>query len=162
MALEIGLNDAVAVIKRHIPERARYRCLIIQGKDLSVLSAIAQQVVKAADEFGYAIEEMDALNQFDATGALSCDALIENIKTISCNKQLLISGPLHFLDYWSPSVRSVFWNFLAGFSNGPGIIVTDAFRNELVSGPWQNVKGFARSDIRCLKSRLESTEDRLA
>ena len=158
MALEVGLNDAVAVIKRHIPERARYRCLIIQGKDLSVLSTIAQQVVRAAD----AIEEMDALNQFDATGALSCDALIENIKTISCKKQLLISGPLHFLDYWSPSVRSVFWNFLAAFSNGPGIIVTDAFRNEPFLGPWQNVKGFARADLRCLKSRLESTEDRLA
>jgi hypothetical protein len=102
------------------------------------------------------------LAQFDAIGALSCDALIEKIKSASSKQRLLISGPLHFLDYWSPTVRLVFWNFLATFSNGPGIIVTDVFRNEVVSGPWQHAKGFVHPDIRCLKSRLESTQDRLA
>ena len=87
---------------------------------------------------------------------------IANIKSVSFKRPLLISGPLHFLDYWSPAVRSVFWKFLATFSNGPGIIATDVFRNEALLGPLQTVEGFARPDVRCLKSRLEITQDRLA
>jgi hypothetical protein len=162
MALEIALAETIAIIQQHLPSRARYRCIVIQGKDIAVLSQLSEQIAEAARVLDHEIEEIDALNTFDTIGALSCDALIERIKTVSCKKQLLISGPLHFLDYWSPTVRSVFWNFLAAFANGPGIIVTDVFRNEVTLGPWQNVKGFARSDLRCFKSRLESTQDCLA
>jgi len=162
MALEIELTETIALIQRHLPERARYRCLVIQGKDISVLSNVLEQIVEAAEILGYELEEMDALKQFDAIGALSCASLIENIKTVSYKKTLVVSGPLHFLDYWSTAVRSVFWKFLAAFSNGPGIIVTDAFRNEAIVGPLQTVEGFARPGLRCLKSRLESNQDRLA
>lgn len=162
MAIEIELTNTIALLQRHLHERARYRCLIVQGKDISVLSKVSEQVVEAGDVLGYSVEEMDALRQFDAVGALSCDAIIENMKSFAFKKQLLVSGPLHFLDYWSPAVRAVFWKFLAAFSNGPGIIVTDTFRNEAILGPLQTVEGFARPDLRCLKSRLESTQDRLA
>ena len=162
MAIEIAMNETIALIQRHLPEHARYRCLVIQGKDISLLSKVSVKVVEAAEFLCLAVEEMDALKQFDAIGALSCDSLIENIKSVSFKKPLMIAGPLHFLDYWSPAVRSVFWNFLASFSNGPGIIVTDVFRNEGVLGPLQTVDGFSHPDLRCLKSRLESTQDRHA
>jgi hypothetical protein len=162
MAVEIELHETVALVQKHLPDHARYRCLVIQGKDMSVLATVAEHVVASAETLGCTFEELDALQQFDTIGALSCDAVIENIKSIAFKKRLLISGPLHFLDYWSPAVRSVFWKFLAAFSNGPGIIVTDAFRNEAVLGPLRTVEGFARPDLRCLKSRLESTQDRLA
>ncbi|HBJ34339.1 MAG TPA: hypothetical protein DDZ51_06165 [Planctomycetaceae bacterium] len=162
MAVEVRSSETVKLLKRHLDENLRYRCLVIQGKDISLLSQVSNQVQHASEVFGLTVYEMDALSQFDDIGALSCDAMIGRIKSVSAKQPLLISGPLHFLDYWSPSVRSVFWQFLAAFSNGPGIVVTDVFRTETVFGPFQVVEGFSRINFRCLKSRLEFTQDRLA
>lgn len=162
MALDVQLLETLALLRQHLDQRLRYRCLVVQSKDISLLSQFSQHVHNATDVFGIAVQEMDALQQFDDIGALSCDAIINRIKCISLNQPLLITGPLHFLDYWSPSIRAVFWQFLAAFSNGPGIVVTDVFRTETFLGPFQTVKGFSQHDFRCLKSRLEFTQDRLA
>lgn len=135
---------------------------MIQGNDISLLSQVSHQVQIAREIFNAPVHEIDALDQFDSVGAPSCNAFTEKVKSIAFKSPVLLTGPLHFLDYWSPSVRMVFWNFLAAFSNGPGIIVTDVFRTETVLGPFQAVDGFSRTDLRCLKSRLELTQDRLA
>lgn len=162
MAVEQQFADSLALLKQCLDERLRYRCLVVQAKDVSQLSQFSHHVLNASDLFGPVVHEMDALKQFDDIGAFSCDAMIDRVKSIAFKHPLLISGPLHFLDYWSPSVRAVFWQFLAGFSNGPGIVVTDAYRTETVFGPFQIVEGLSRTDFRCLKSRLEFTQDRLA
>jgi len=162
MAVELQFSDTLALLKKCLDERMRYRCLVVQGKDVSLLSYFSHQVHDASEFFGSAVHEMDALKQFDDIGALSCDAMIDRIKSIAFNHPLLITGPLHFLDYWSPAVRAVFWQFLAAFSNGPGIVVTDVYRTETVFGPFQIVEGLSRTDFRCLKSRLEFSQDRLA
>ncbi len=162
MAIDVQLSQTVTMLRQYLDERLRYRCLVIQGNDISLLSQVSHQVHGASDVFGCPIKEIDAIEQFDEVGALSCNSVIEKIKSLAFSNPVLISGPLHFLDYWSPSVRIVFWNFLATFSNGPGIIVTDVFRTETVLGPFQSVDGFCRTDLRCLKSRLEFTQDRLA
>jgi hypothetical protein len=135
---------------------------VIQGSDMSLLAQVSHQIQIDTDVFSDRVQEIDAIDQFDSVGALSCNSIIEKTKAIAFDKPLLFTGPLHFLDYWAPSVRTVFWNFLSAFSNGPGIIVTDVFRNETVLGPFQSVDGFYRTDLRCLKSRLEFTQDRLA
>ena len=162
MAIELQFENTLTLLEQCLDERSRYRCLVVQGKDVSLLSQFAHQVHDASDFFGSVVHEIDALEQFDDVGALSCDAMIDRVKYIAFKHPLLISGPLHFLDYWSPSVRAVFWQFLAAFSNGPGIVVTDAYRTETVFGPFQIVEGLSRTDFRCLKSRLEFTQDRLA
>lgn len=162
MAIDVQLYQTLALLQRYLNERLRYRCLVVQGNDISLISQVSHQVHSASDFFCADVQEIDALNQFDEIGALSCDSIIEKIKSFAFSRPLLITGPLHFLDYWSPSVRTVFWQFLAAFSNGPGIVVTDVFRTETVLGPFQMVEGFSRTDIRCLKSRLEFTQDRLA
>ncbi len=162
MAIDVQLNQTLELLKRYLDGRLRYRCIVIQGNDISLLSQVSHQVQSARDIFNAQVQEIDALDQFDAVGAPSCNAFIEKVKSIAFISPVLLTGPLHFLDYWSPSVRMVFWNFLAAFSNGPGIIVTDVFRTETVLGPFQAVDGFSRTDLRCLKSRLELTQDRLA
>lgn len=162
MAIELQFADTLAMLSQYLDDRLRYRCVVVQCKDIALLSQVSQHVHDGTDFFGSVVQEMDALKQFDEIGALSCDAMIDRVKCIAFKHPLLISGPLHFLDYWSPSVRAVFWQFLAAFSNGPGIVVTDAYRTETVFGPFQIVDGTARTDLRCLKSRLEFTQDRLA
>lgn len=162
MAIDVQPNQTLALLKHYLDERLRYRCLVIQGNDISLLSQVSHQIHSDFDVFNAQVQEIEAVDQFDAVGALSCNSLIEKIKSIAFGSPVLITGPLHFLDYWSPSVRMVFWNFLAAFSNGPGIVVTDVFRTETVLGPFQSVDGFSRTDLRCFKSRLESTQDQLA
>jgi hypothetical protein len=162
MAVDVQPNQTLALMKQYLDDRLRYRCIVIQGSDISLLSQVSHQIQSASDIFSAQLQEIDALDQFDAVGAPSCNAFIEKVKSIAFVSPVLLTGPLHFLDYWSPSVRMVFWNFLAAFSNGPGIIVTDVFRTETVLGPFQAVDGFNRTDLRCLKSRLELTQDRLA
>jgi hypothetical protein len=162
MAIDVQLNQTLELLKRYLDGRLRYRCLVIQGNDILLLSQISHQVQITRSVFNAQVQEINAIDQFDAIGATSCNAFIEKVKSVAFMKPVLLTGPLHFVDYWSPSVRMVFWNFLAAFSNGPGIIVTDVFRTETVLGPFQAVDGFSRTDLRCLKSRLEITQDRLA
>jgi hypothetical protein len=162
MAIDVQPSQTLALLKRYLDERLRYRCLVIQGNDIALLSQVSYQVHSAYETLKAQVQEIDAIDQFDAVGALSCNSLIGKIKTIACSSPVLITGPLHFLDYWSPSVQMIFWNFLSVFSNGPGIIVTDVFRTETDLGPFQLVDGFSRTDLRCFKSRLEFTQDRLA
>jgi hypothetical protein len=162
MAIDVQPNQTHALLKQYLDDRLRYRCLVIQGNDISILSQVSHQVHSAFDVLKGQVQEIDAIDQFDAVGALSCNYLIDKIKALAFSSPVLITGPLHFLDYWSPSVRMIYWNFLSAFSNGPGIVVTDVFRTETVLGPFQSVDGFGRTDLRCLKSRLEFTQDRLA
>jgi hypothetical protein len=162
MAIEVSPNQTIALLHRYLDPSLRYRCLIIIGHDIGLLSQVSNQIYNAGEFFGQQIQEIVGLEQFDQIGAFSCDSIISKIKSISFKHPLIITGPLHFLDYWPPSLRTVFWQFLSAFSNGPGIVVTDVYRTETIQEPLQMVEGFSRTDLRCLKSRLEFTQDRLA
>ena len=160
MAVELQSSETITLLKRHLDKKLRYRCILIQCKNIRLLSQFSNQVKDSFDVFGAAFHKIDALSQFDSIGAFSCDKVIGEIKAISVKQPVLISGPLHFLDYWLTAHQTIFWRYLATFSSGIGIVVTDVFRKD--NGPFQTVRGFSRKDFRCLKSSLECTQDRLA
>lgn len=161
MALNVNFDIASALISSHLEQQIRYRCLVIQSNEMAVLSTLSELVVAAASVLGE-VSVLDALEQFDDIGALSCDTILKRVKAIPEQHPLVIAGPLHFLDYWSQPIRAHFWEHLASFSTGPGIVITDNFRNEGILGPFRVVDAFGRGDVKFLKSKLESTQDRLA
>ena len=55
---------------------------------------------------------------------------------------------------------AVFWQSLASFSEGLGIILVDVLRNEGIEGPYRVVGKLADMDIRLLKSRLSLSQER--
>ena len=162
MAVDLDIDAMSAVVAAYLDKRLRYRCLVIQSKDMTILSRLCENAIVAAQSLGNDVAVLEASQQFDDIGALSCDALVAKLDSKASDHPVVVAGPLHFLDYWSERIRARFWRYFAAFSSGPGIVVTDSFRTDAILGPFQVVDGFARSDIRCLKSRLESTQDRLA
>jgi len=162
MAMNVDITKISSLISTHLEERVRYRCLVIQSSDLVVLSRICDQVAVSARILGDDVMVLDALNQFDEIGAFSCDAILGNIDKIAAVHPLIIIGPLHFLDYWSEQIQSRFWRHVAAFSIGPGIIITDTMRTETLRGPFRVLEDYAQGGLRCLNSRLASTQDRLA
>jgi hypothetical protein len=94
------------------------------------------------------------------TGALPCSAVLELIDAASGSDPVL-TGPLHFLAYWSVQMQGAFWKHLAGFTHGPGIIVIDTPREEMVEGPFRFLGKIPGTEVRYLKSRLASTQDGL-
>ena len=127
-----------------------------------VLSSLCEHVIVAAQALGDDVKVLEASQQFDDVGALSCDAILSKVDALATGHPLVLAGPLHFLDYWSEQVRGRFWRYFATFSSGDGIVIADSFRTGAVLGPFQVVESLPRGDVRCLKSRLESTQDRLA
>jgi len=162
MAVDIDLNTTISLVSKCLGAQMRYRCLVIQSEDMVILSRICEHMIVAAETLGNDVRVIEASQQFDAVGALSCDAFLEKLDSVASGHPAVIAGPLHFLDYWSEQVRGRFWRHFASFSSGPGIVVADSFRTDSILGPFQVVEGIARRDVRCLKSRLESAQDRLA
>lgn len=162
MAVEVEFKTTSSLISTYLDKRVRYRCLVIQSKEMPVLANLSEQVIRAAHVLGEDLKVLEATQQFDDVGALSCDTVLTDVATVAENHPVVLPGPLHFIDYWSEQVRARFWRYFAAFSSGPGIIITDTFRTDAILGPFHVVEGFARGDVRCLKSRLESTQDRLA
>jgi hypothetical protein len=161
MAL-IDRNTITSLVSQRLHPRERYRCLVIQCQDLSVHSRICEQIIAAEDALAGEICLIDAMDQFDEVGAFSCDRLLESFDATARSHPVVLAGPLHFLDYWSDAACGRFWRHLAAFESGPGVVIVDSFRTHFIFGTFQVVKGIARGDVRCLKSRLESTQDRLA
>jgi hypothetical protein len=161
MALSIDQEGTNLLTSAYLGERMRYRCLIVQSKDMPTLAKLTEYLIASASQLGASVKVIESSKQFDDVGALSCETFIERLEQLAASPVVIV-GPLHFLDYWSDQVKSRFWSYLASFSDGPGILVADTFRTDYVAGPFQVVDGFARGDVRCFKSRLESTQDRLA
>lgn len=162
MAVRVDSEAVLSLLSTHLDERCRYRCLVVQCKEISTLSNFSEQLVVTGGTLGRDVMELEATQFFDDVGALSCDAVLSRVEAVAEQHLLVLTGPLHFLDYWSDDIRARFWLYFATVSNGPGIVIADTFRTDSILGPFQVVEGFSHGVLRCLKSRLEKTQDRLA
>ena len=78
-------------------------------------------------------------------GAIAADTAKENILAAGKDKAILLAGPLHFIDYWTPGVQEGFWSFLSLYSRGPGIVAVDILRTEGIEGPFVAAWGRPRN-----------------
>ena len=138
----------------------RYRCLLVQSTDASVLKSLGHEVAEILKERGDQPVMKSASAFFDATSALACSEVIDFFEG-SSSSSIIISGPLTFLDYWSQSMRRSFWEYLATFTRGPGIILFDALRDHDFEDTFRVLGKLQGPDIRFLKSRLAATQDGL-
>lgn len=162
MAVELNQEDVLKLIGSELKPTVRYRSLVIQSSDLLQLIALADFVSSAALTLGPDPKVFGYTEFFDEIGAISCSEVWERIQAAAAVYPVILTGPLHFLDYWSEPTRDVFWRALASFSSGPGIIAIDAPRNEGIDGPFRLAGKVGESDVRLLRSRLSLSQDRVA
>ena len=162
MALEISAEEVASAVSRRLDARLRYRCLVFQTRHISAINALSDASTAAAASLNVRLHTIGYREHFDKVGAAPCDEVIRDIERVADKSLVVMTGPLHFLDYWSKGIRSRFWMHLAAFSRGPGIIVVDVFRTECVVGPFRVAEHLSKGNIRILKSRLETTQDVLA
>ena len=147
------------LIAKQLHPSLRYRCLLLQSGDMRVISAVAKHAAQAIATAWTAKPEIIEYKQFlDEVGGWSCSTVLAHLEERVHDKPVVLVGPLHFLDFWSIQTQGVFWKYLAGFSSGPGIIVTDVHRTEGVDGPFSLINRIGGTDLRYLKSRLALTE----
>ena len=125
----VSLRDHVQrLLSGQLSPKLRYRCLLLQTADVQVLKEISRLMDELiADQGGKAVT-FHGKDQFDTVSAVSCQQLLEKVKTESVASHVILLGPLVFLDFWSQNLRHVFWEHLATVMNGPGIIVLDSPR----------------------------------
>jgi len=163
MAMKIDREQIKGAVTEHLARSRRYRCLILQTRQLPSFPDLLTATLDAAEALGLVTEQFDFARQFDEVGAVSCEEVANAIETWACSRLFVLVGPLHFIDYWSKDVQGRFWMNLAGFSEGEGgIVVLDAYRTDGVIGPFCVVDRVLSGGIRSLKSRLEATQDLLA
>jgi hypothetical protein len=147
------------LIAKQLHPGLRYRCLLLQSGDLRVLSAVAEHAVQAIATTWEAKPEVIEYKQYlDDVGGWSCSAVLASLEERVHDRSVVLVGPLHFLDFWSIQTQGSFWKYLAGFSSGPGIVVTDVLRTDGVDGPFSLINRIGGTDLRYLKSRLALTE----
>jgi hypothetical protein len=162
MAVELTREDVVGLVKSELGPKVRYRALVVQSADMAELGRLTDYALEAAADLGPGPQVFDYSNFFDSIGAISCDEAWSRIRAAAIDRPVLLSGPLHFLDYWSDATRDVFWRALASFSSGFGIIVVDAPRTEGIEGPFRLTGKLGETDVRILISRLSVSQDRVA
>ena len=162
MALEINAEEVTSAVLRRLDARLRYRCLVFQARQISAIDVLSDASASAATSMNVQLYTIGYGEYFDKVGAAPCDDVIRDVERVADESLVVMTGPLHFLDYWNKDIRSRFWMHLAAFSHGPGIIVVDVFRTECVIGPFRVAEHLSKGDIRILKSRLEATQDVLA
>jgi hypothetical protein len=96
---------------------------------------------------------------FDPVGALSSDAVRWRIGVAGRGAAVILTGPLHYVDYWTSGVQDSFWTYLSLYSHGPGVVVIDTPRTEGVEGPFVARGIIPNTDIRYLRSCLVVTEE---
>jgi hypothetical protein len=148
-----------ALIAKQLHPSLRYRCLLLQSGDLRVLAAVAEHAARVLSSNGTAKPEVIEYKQFlDDVGGWSCSSVLAHLEERVHDRPVVLVGPLHFLDFWSIQTQGAFWKYLAAFSSGPGIIVTDVLRTDSVDGPFSLINRIGGTDLRYLKSRLALTE----
>lgn len=151
-------NSLRDLIVRHLRDGERYRSLLIQSHSVATLrtvNALLEELIETHDRSGRCLEAPAFL---DEVGAAPCSAVIDTVGEVAPSHLVLIPGPLNFVDYWAPSIALTFWRYLATFETGPGILVTDAPREEPNRRLFRVVARLP-GDIRCLRSRLAITQE---
>lgn len=154
------LRDQVArLVSAELCPTRRYRCLILQADRLDLLSRLCECLPPAFSGAGWAHSVLPWEGFFDHVGAIAADSAKSLITTAGKTDTVVLAGPLHFVDYWTPGTQEGFWNFLSLYSRGPGIVVVDIPRTEGVEGPFVARGVIPGTDIRFLRPRLVATEE---
>ncbi len=159
--MRIGAEQLDGLVATHLARRLRYRCLVLQTGDLAVLSELCEAAITSARQLDGVVEFLEYREFMDDIGALPCSRVLEKIEVLADCNPLVVGGPLHFLEYWSQRVAAGFWEYLASYSTGPGILVLDGPREQGVLGAFRLLRMIPGTDIRIFKSRLATAEDGL-
>jgi hypothetical protein len=154
MAITLQGEDINTLVARELSERARYRCLVLQSSDMNTLQSLREAAIAAVTNCLGQPQALRYADFFDNVGALSCNDVCIMIDDVATTTPVILVGPLHFLDYWTETIRSVFWNFLSTYSKGPGIVVIDSPRLDSIEGPFRVAGQVGGSRVRYLRSRL--------
>ena len=138
----------------------RYRCLILQSDRLDVQARLCDYLPDAIKALGWEASVLVWDGFFDKVGAISADNAKNNVLTAGKDRAVVLAGPLHYVDYWTAGVQEGFWNFLALYSRGPGVVVVDIPRTEGVEGPFVARGVVLGTEIRFLRPRLVATEEK--
>ena len=150
------LNRLVA---RELNPTRRYRCLVLQTESLDQQARLCEGLPPAVNALGWQCGVLPWDRFFDTIGALSSDTVRDMVVANGKDRAVVLSGPLHFIDYWTAGVQEGFWSFLSLYSQGPGIVVVDIPRTEGVEGPFVARTILAGTDVRLLRPRLVATEE---
>ena len=122
MAIKILREQIENLVIREFNPLRRYQTLVIQANCFDTLAEISAALSSAflrhkAEPIIYGWDKF-----FDRVGAISCTAAISFINTAASTAPVIITGPLHFIDYWSFSVQESFWGYFSEYSLGSGIV----------------------------------------
>lgn len=145
------------LLKEFSPNR-RYRCLIFQTDRLDVQERLCVCLTDAINALGWESSLLAWDGFFDNVGAISAANARNKLLTAGLERAIVLSGPLHYMDYWTAGVQEGFWSFLSLYSRGPGVVVVDIPRTEGVDGPFVARGVVPGTEIRFLRPRLIAEE----
>lgn len=123
MAVVASRSEMSALVRNHLASWVRYKCIVIQANEMRSISHVTSAILDAFHEIERPSKFLSYNDFFDSVGALSCGTANDTIFGYARGNVVVIRGPLHFLDYWSEPTQQVFWQSLASFSEGLGIIL---------------------------------------
>jgi len=153
--MEIREPEFEAVLNRYLAPRVRYRTVLFESNDWSVLAVLAA-CFKDLYPDGHVLKSEDFFAD-DAT-VLSASAALRKIKEQARNGLLLIEGPLHACDSWSKTQSKTVWQELATFSAGAGIVVLDRVREETTRSLFRVMERMTTADVVVLRSQITRKE----
>lgn len=149
----MDLSVLVNVVEKQLHPDMRYKCLLIQTNNPSFFSPICEFVAKGFNNLGSKVDVLDSNQMQDDVGAYSSSKVISDLMKASINIPLILSGPLHFLDYWTERQIYYFWGSLASLESSRGLVLVDVIRIGEVQGIFNVVGRIHGTDVRFLKSR---------
>lgn len=155
-----SLQDGIGrLVSSELRPGRRYRCLVLQSDRIDVLGRLCDYVPSALAAQGKAPTILGWEDLFDAIGAISSDDVRGLIISAGRESPVVLSGPLHYVDYWTSGVQDGFWSFLSLYSSGPGVVVIDIPGTEGVEGPFAARGTIPGTEVRYLRPRLAATEE---
>lgn len=159
MAIKLFREQIENLVIREFHHLRRYQVLVIQANCFDTLAeanaALSSAFMRHKAEpiiFGWD-------NFFDRVGAISCTAAISIINKAAVAAPVIITGPLHFIDYWSLTVQESFWSYFSEYSMGSGIVFLDIQRPECVEPSFISRGIISGTEIRFLRSCLVAREE---
>ena len=159
--MSIGNEELQTLVATQLQRRLRYRCLVLQTGSVRMLQELRDGAMLALQQLGSQVHTLEYRELLDQIGAFPCSRVLERIESLADTCPLILAGPLHFVDYWSQGVAAGFWEYLASYSTGPGILVVDTPREQSLQGAFRLLRIIPRTDIRVFKSRLATAQDGL-
>jgi len=153
--MEIREPEFEAVLNRYLAPRVRYRTVLFESNDLSMLSMLGRCFRDLYPDA--CVLSSDDFFEDDAT-VVSASAALEKINSKAKEGLLLIEGPLHACDTWSRTQLKTVWQELSTFSAGAGIVVMDREREEITRSLFRVMERMTTADVVVLRSQLTLKE----